>query len=138
LRSLPNDKTQNPTSAVVYWFYTTFFGRKPDSTMYARHMNRKNPRALVHMVSPDSDEMQAYSASEIGELVWYLVDNGVAISDLGVVAIPGLAYNFTNRKINEACAAELERTVLWLKGLSGKSNSTGQAEMYSKFNGWGG
>lgn len=137
MRSLPDNKSKNQTVALIYWFYTEIMGKKPDASLYARHMNRKNPKALIHLLAPESDVVASYTATELGELVYYLIDNGINVTDISIVTISGLAYNYVSRKQNGSFQAELDRTVEWLRKTKSSDTSTND-EMYNKFNGWGG
>lgn len=116
MRTYPKE-TKNQVADLVYWFYQYKWGVKPDASMYARHSNKKNPKALCHLMvaNPDLDT-EIYSATQLAELVYYLEDNGVNVDDLSIVTISGLAASYINRDRSPVAKSELQRVILYLKG----------------------
>lgn len=111
-------KKTNPVADVVKWFYEEHLGVKPDRSCYARQLNRKNPRALIHLMMEDPDDPyqpSVYSGGEIVNLIKYLEDNGVEVATLGVVTIPELMFHFMNRFKSQRSDDELKRVIEYLK-----------------------
>jgi len=117
-RTMPS-VSGNPTIAVVKWFYNDYLGMKADASHYARHQNKKNPRALCKLFeyNPELDNA-VYKPTTIAELIYYLEDNGVEVRDLGVVTISGLLFSFVNRRSSDLAKRELENTIAYLQGNS--------------------
>jgi hypothetical protein len=126
---------KNRTSSVVYWFYKQYFGVAPDASIYARYQNKKNPKSLVFLLERDKDtESTIYEPEDVASLIYYLEDCGVNITNLNVVTIPGLMFNFMNRKRSDAAAQELQSTVDYLTG----NNAIGESKQEFKApSGWG-
>lgn len=124
---------KNPVADLVKWFYEEHLGVKPDRSCYSRQMNRKNPRALIHlMVEDPNDPYQpaVYTGGEIVNLIHYLTQNGVDVTTLGVVTIPELMFNFTNRFKSEQASKKLEETIEYLK------RSGADGEEFEELPGW--
>lgn len=117
-RTLPGQakgKNTGPTRSFVLWFYKDFLGYLPDATVYARHMNRKNPKALIHLFEPEFDDAYAYTPADAAELVYYLEDNNVGVDNPGIVGFPGLLAAFRNKRINEKARKEFDSMMDYLK-----------------------
>jgi hypothetical protein len=116
MRSLP-PSGKNKTNSLVSWFYRDFLGYQADSSIYARHNNKKNPRAVCHLFAYDKEMDNAvYEPYQVGELIWYLVDSGVEVRDLGLVTMPGLLASYVNRKTSDAAKKDLERSIAYMRG----------------------
>jgi hypothetical protein len=127
MRTYPKE-SKNPVADLVYWFYQYKWGVKPDSSMYARHSNKKNPKALCHlMVANKEYDAEVYTAQQLAELVYYLEDRDVTVDDLSIVTISGLAASFINRDRSPAAKSELERVIVYLKG-NNKNNDEQQQD----------
>lgn len=108
----------DPVADFVKWFYEEHLGVKPDRSCYARQLNRKNPRALIHLMKEDPDDPYQpaiYSGGEIVGLVRYLTENGIDVTTIGVVTIPELMFHYTNRFKSDRSKQELERVVEYLR-----------------------
>lgn len=133
-RTLPQKlKGKTDVGVYVHWFYNTFLGFPPDASMYAKHSSKKNPRALVHLFVAQDADVATYTLEEVGELAWYLHDNGVSLDDVFIVTIPGLMYNFKYRDKSESCARELSRSVEYLRGRQGSDFSK---VTFNQLEGW--
>ena len=110
--NLPDDNSKNPTASVVCWFYMHRYGRKPDQSIYGRHMSKKNPKSLYHLLVENPEyPVEVYKPSEIGRMILYLENNGVKVDDISIATLPGLMFAFENDN-----QAELQRIVTYLKG----------------------
>lgn len=116
MRTLPT-AGKNPVASVVQWFYLYKWGAKADASIYARHSNKKNPKALCHLLvnSDPNLDVALYEPAQIAELIFYLEDCGIEVYDLSIVCVSGLLASYVNRK-QPAAKAELDRTVKYLRG----------------------
>ena len=122
-RLLPLGK--NKTNATVYWFYMQFYGSAPDASIYARHNSKKNPRAIRWLFESDPDMQTAtYDPIDVANLIYYLEDSGVEISDLGVATISGLMFSYMNRNKSEQAQRELQKIVDYLRGTKSDETET--------------
>lgn len=128
-------RKENPVAVVVKWFYEEHLGVKPDRSIYARFMDKNNPRSLHDLMIKDEDdefETAVYTPTQIINLVQYLEERGVDVDTLGVVTIPGLVYSFVNRNRLSDAKEKLENTVNYLLG--GESN--GNTTNFNELPGW--
>lgn len=119
-------RAKNPVGDVVKWFYEEWIGVKPDRGVYARFMDKKNPRSLYHLMIEEPDEPGGdvvYTMEDVVELVKLLRSRGVSVTTLGVVTIPGLLFNFKNKDKLSSCERDFESIVEYLR--AGQSESGG-------------
>lgn len=121
-RTSPDSK-KDPTVATIYWFYTQFQGKKPDASIYARHRNKANPKALFRLFERDPElDNETYKACDVSDMIYHLEDEGFTASDISIAMMPGLMYNYMNRNVQE-CRTKLNETIEYLKGRDGKNNN---------------
>lgn len=125
MRILPtvvNNKSGGATKSFILWYYTQYYGYKPDATVYRRHLDRKNPSALIHIFEPATDDMAEQSPTDAAELIYYLEDAGVDVDGPTIILYPGLLSAYVNRKKSERAKKALEDALDYLRSVKGEDS----------------
>lgn len=123
MRTLPTvgkGKNGDATKSFLLWFYTQYYGYRPDASIYRRQMDRKNPAALIHIFEPLTEDMEPQLPSDAAELIYYLEDAGFNVDGPNIILYPGLLSSYLNRRKNERAKRALDNAVEYL--CNGKSN----------------
>ena len=78
-------------SEVVYWFYTSIVGYKPDATEYKVEYKR-----LERIMFPEDENLRGYTSEQIVNALSILDGEGIIMETLGILFYPHLLSAIDN------------------------------------------
>jgi hypothetical protein len=94
-RTYPDETKANKESSLVFWFYTSFLGKKPDATHYS------SGTKILSGILRESKKFpgaRVYTLKEVADTLYYLRDSGVTRIELTILKFPNLLSAFAEKE----------------------------------------